>query len=99
MQHAGIERKGTGCNVVASDAAGSSQAHPDLWFLRTGRQRRRERACWIACAVVLVPIAECCIRCNSAPLEDMAEGVPELVRVNLNARVPAAPLDHLVDAA
>ena len=29
----------------------------------------------------------------------MAEGVPELVRVDVNASVPAAPLDHLVDAA
>src|SRR5580704_14061878 len=37
---------------------------------------------------------------GAAPVEeDMAEGVPKLVRVDLNASVPAAPLDHLVDAA
>src|SRR5487761_719486 len=32
MQHAGIERNETGCNVVASDASWSSQTRSDLWF-------------------------------------------------------------------
>src|ERR1700733_5404012 len=36
---------------------------------------------------------------GAAPVkEDVTEGVPELVRVDLDARFPAAPLDHLVDA-
>jgi hypothetical protein len=35
-----------------------------------------------------------------APVEEpVAEVVPELVRVDLNAGLPAAPLDHLVNTA
>jgi hypothetical protein len=53
----------------------------------------------ILCGSVITLPGECCIRCNSAHLEDVAEGVPELVRVDLDARLLAAPLDHLIYAA
>ena len=49
-------------------------------FLRAGRHRRRERACWIAYAVVLTPETECCIRCNPALLRGGNERVPQRMR-------------------
>jgi hypothetical protein len=48
---------------------------------------------------VIALSGECCIGCNSAHLERVAEVMPELMGVDLNTGFPAAPLDHLVDPA
>ena len=53
----------------------------------------------ILCGSVITLLGECCIGCNSAHLERMAEVMPELVGVDLNAGLLPAPLDHLVNPA
>src|ERR1700730_17504266 len=79
------------CNMLDSDATrmdatswhltqhGPVTAVLACWFVRWSRSPPHRSRTRIPCCAVLTPGPECCIRCNSAPLDPGQDGVPDPV--------------------